>query len=88
MENKIDVGGYAFATPYSDNVAMTINHYADLRSFDAQTGMYLIDYFAAKAMQGLCAGDKSRAVQEPQALAAISYQIASKMIEERKKYMI
>ena len=46
---------------------------------DADTGMTLRDYFAAKAMQGLVVD----AVIDVDAIASMSYRIASAMMKER-----
>lgn len=46
------------------------------RSYD---GMLLLDFFAAKSMQSLIAGNETEVAKK-------SYEIANQMIEERKKY--
>jgi hypothetical protein len=62
-------------------------------------GMTLLDYFAAKAMQGILASDgncidqdlsgNARSGNESSigAVAYVSYNIAAAMLEERKKYI-
>ena len=47
-------------------------------------GMTLRDYFAAKAMQGVCANSKNKDVYSPD-LANWSYEVADAMMEARKK---
>ena len=50
----------------------------------AQDGMFLRDYFAAKALQGLLDGGLIR-VKDYQVIAQHSYSIADLMLEERLK---
>ena len=53
---------------------------------DAQDGMTLLDYFAAKAMQGHISKTGMGDVGET-FLVSKAYAIAAAMIEERKKYI-
>jgi hypothetical protein len=49
--------------------------------FDHEEGMTLRDYFAAKAMQGLCANGSTKATE----IAQAAYIVADAMLEARKK---
>ena len=51
-----------------------------------QNGMTLLDYFAAKTMQGLAASTTFNETAYEQT-ADVSYRLAAYMIEERKKYI-
>jgi hypothetical protein len=56
-------------------------------ALDARTmlsGMSLRDYFAAKALQGVLAGDTEELLSVD-AIASVSYRIADAMLEARKK---
>ena len=46
-------------------------------------GMTLRDYFAAKALQGLCAGRTE--YEQPGADAKLAYELADHMLNERNK---
>ena len=49
-------------------------------------GMSLRDYFAAKAMQGLCADRHHADTQgSPKAMAVLAYECADALIQERDK---
>ena len=48
-------------------------------------GMTLRDYFAAKAIAGICAHRDSWGLTSPHALAALAYNIADAMLAERAK---
>lgn len=53
-------------------------------------GMTMLDYFAAKAMYGILAGDISDDNPDEKdfkELSRQSYEIAAAMLEERKKYL-
>ncbi len=53
----------------------------------ASTGMSLRDYFAAKAMQGFCAGDALEGVAKEsvqKAVSEIAYQLADAMLVASK----
>lgn len=52
---------------------------------DAEHGMTLRDYFAAKAMQGCVAGAQNNVVINPQRVAEWSYEVADAMLKEREK---
>ena len=56
-----------------------------------ETGMTLLDYFAAKAMQTICADIESHRVNiyglDAATIASVSYDVAAYMMEERKKYL-
>jgi hypothetical protein len=69
-----ETGGLAF--PALDNSGSGLH----LR----ESGMTLRDYFAAKAMQGICA-DPSFNPQTGQEIAMIAYVIADTMLAERAK---
>ena len=47
------------------------------------TGMTLRDYFAAKALQGLCAGRTE--YEQPGADAEFAYRLADEMMKQREK---
>ena len=49
------------------------------------SGMTLRDYFAAKAIAGICAHRESWGLTSPHALAALAYNIADAMLAERAK---
>jgi hypothetical protein len=49
-----------------------------------QTGMNLRDYFAAKAMQGICASDPSTAMTNVR-IAAEAYDLADAMMKARSE---
>ena len=51
-------------------------------TYHAQEGMDLRDYFAAKAMQGICA-DPSIAPPSASMIASLAYEVADAMIAER-----
>ena len=65
-----DTGGSAFPLVVDMNNEVTWDK-----------GMTLRDYFAAKAMQGLCAGNSTNAQQ----IAEAAYIVADAMLEARKK---
>ncbi|CAB4125686.1 hypothetical protein UFOVP54_201 [uncultured Caudovirales phage] len=55
-----------------------------------ETGMTLRDYFAAKAMNGICADghtfwDNSTLQGDPLEIARLSYEIADAMLKQREK---
>ena len=52
-----------------------------------EKGMTLRDYFAAKALEGICvnAGRNSYSFNEPQKIADKAYELADLMLKERLK---
>lgn len=53
-----------------------------------RSGMTLLDYFAAKAMQGLCAHNGStNNIGAPHTIAGRSYEIAAAMLKEREAHL-
>ena len=77
-------GGPAFPRPKSPK-----GEYTDSEVPGAQTGMSLRDYFAAKAMQGLCVDAGKQSLEDVErnipAAASISYAMADAMLAEREK---
>lgn len=75
--SKVDDGGAAFPYP----VAYV------LQDGDLVTGMSLRDYFAAKVMQGMLAGNNGTPVvnRKHMKLEEAAYAIADAMIKEREK---
>jgi hypothetical protein len=77
-----DYGGHAFPRPHSDDQqdagvdAQYGNEYFD------QEGMYLRDYFAAKALTVIHTNPYSGG---PNQLAKVAYEIADAMLAERVK---
>jgi hypothetical protein len=74
---KKNEAAFAFARPHSES---------EEYFFDAQAGMTLRDYFAAKAMQGLVAAsvnDGGCVKCDDKFIAPLAYQIADEMIEAR-----
>lgn len=51
-----------------------------------QTGMTLRDYFAAKAMQGMCANGDADNYEDFEDMAGVAYQMADAMLTERQKH--
>lgn len=79
--NTEKTGGLAFPNVYEDAFKETLV---------ITDGMTLLDYFAAKAMNGALSGDISNdALQDKDLIiiAETSYKLAAAMIEERKKYI-
>lgn len=81
--DKINDGGAAFPL-YDSN--------GDGKMFLAETGIYVRDYFAAKAMQGMLADSQTRqSCPEGQAekwmrsFARVCYELADAMIAAREK---
>lgn len=74
-----DDGGQAFPMPVGSNGAKSIE---DLLTNEAQLGMTLRDYFAAKALQGLvaAAGIKEYRVET---MAEAAYEQADAMLKAR-----
>jgi len=73
--NEIDTGGSAFPTH---------GNFGEL----TQDGMTLRDYFAAKAMQGICAGRDEAGILIHHGfewIASESYKIADAMIKARNE---
>jgi hypothetical protein len=74
--SEINDGGPAFPRPFSaDDVDADI-------SYPAHTGMTVRDYFAAKAMQGMCAHPYDLA---PKGISNMAYKIADEMLKAREK---
>ena len=57
---------------------------ADCNGVVPHGGMTLRDYFAAKAMQGLIAGDWPTAKSEQNQLALLAYSLADAMLKARE----
>ena len=77
MSQPIDDGGPAF--PFY----LGINH----RESEYVKGMTMLDYFAAKALQGMLAADESYreySAEEGACIADQAYAIASAMLKSRK----
>ena len=70
-ETKTDDGGPAFPCPNDANV-------------NGDTGMSLRDYFAAKAMQGILAGDAGCDLENDE-VASDAYLMADAMLAARKQ---
>lgn len=71
MNNK-NTGGPAFP--------INANESADRCIY---TGMTLRDYFAAKALQGICANQDNRAYKNPETFAVAAYTLADAMLVAR-----
>lgn len=71
-----DNGGQAFPRPAGD-------YNGSRHGNGAQEGMTLRDYFAAKALQGLCAGLEYG--DDVDAVPELCYMMADAMIAERNK---
>jgi hypothetical protein len=69
-----DTGGPAFPQHGFDNIA---------ERFTSQGGMTLRDYFAAKAMQGICASGPTHEWTNSR-LAAEAYDLADVMLKARE----
>lgn len=67
---SVNNGGYAFPFAYETESTRFVSH-----------GMTLRDYFAARAVQGMCSRDKS--MFSAMAIAKYGYEIADAMIEAR-----
>ena len=73
MKDPFDAGGgTAFPLVYDDETKGTR---------EIHSGMTLRDWFAGKAMQGLCAGNSTN----PQQIAQAAYIVADAMLKERSK---
>jgi hypothetical protein len=75
----IDDGGPAFPRPASEDRTHGTRPPGNA-TVDAQCGMTIRDYFAAKVIEGA----KAKNVTEAKALATSAYQIADAMIAARK----
>lgn len=73
MKTKFEQGGPAFPQA-------VMNDEGEIYYFHDWHGMSLRDYFAAKAMQGICA----RVNWSYKETARVSYEIADAMLEARK----
>ena len=84
MNDKTN-GGPAFPTDYVKHVQQEVGNYVAIT--EHSPGMTLRDYFAAKAMQGMAAGDEAQGVVfQASYLELISrqaYQIADAMLAAR-----
>jgi len=69
--NNTNTGGPAFPTPRYER--------GDMYSL----GMTLRDYFAAKALQGICANQDNRAYKNPETFAVAAYTLADAMLAAR-----
>ena len=63
--------------------AFPSNH--DPKTGTMQLGMELRDYFAAKAMQGLCANPNAEPSIGQEVWAKAAYQVADAMLKEREQ---
>jgi hypothetical protein len=70
-------GGDAFPTPENDRKDNTIYYHP---------GMTLLDYFAAKAMSAMI-GDGPYKNLPATTIAELAYNMASKMITERRRHL-
>lgn len=61
--------------------------YGKVNFFSKKGGMTLLDYFAAKAMQGQISHGELGSSADLSSIADWSYRQAAAMIEERKKYI-
>lgn len=52
---------------------------------DRQEGMTLRDYFAAKALAGICANTDNRAYKSQADFAVVAYVLADAMLKEREQ---
>ena len=71
-----ETGGPAFPTKSYD---------LDMDVWVREEGMDLRDYFAAKALQGMCFGDRWPAHNEFNEIAKRAYGLADAMLEARKQ---
>ena len=71
-----DTGGPAFPFVFDDMAT---------RSRQVYTGMSIRDYFAAKAMGGMCMGAPIPQKNELTQIANRSYEMADAMLKERSK---
>ena len=76
MENKINTGGPAFPVPGLSNLPND-------QFIWPETGMALRDYFAAKAMQGICAHLETWGLRDTE-IAKKAYVLADAMIKARE----
>ena len=76
MSAPIDDGGSAFPTQDKRIEGFGV-------CFD--TGMTLRDYFACKALHGMCSNGTDWSIYQPEKLAKAVYRIADAMIEARKE---
>ena len=72
---KKNEAAFAFARPHSES---------EEYFFDAQAGMTLRDYFAAKAMQGYCSDPDWRQDMTPTDTAFAAYTQADAMLKARE----
>ena len=73
-------GGPAFPRPTGWN---GFDHFEDHESCDAQDGMTLRDYFAAKALDGMLSA--AARDETPEVIAKWAYKYADVMLAERDK---
>jgi hypothetical protein len=69
----------AFPTP-----AFSINDEARVTAVGGEGGMDLRDYFAAKAMQGMLAGQDRRLVATKEFIGETAYEYADSMMKARE----
>lgn len=74
--NNTNTGGPAFPGPYA-------NEQGNIEVLWKQQGMTLRDYFAAKALQGICANQDNRAYKNPETFAVAAYTLADAMLVAR-----
>ncbi|EEC0934979.1 hypothetical protein UM48_000248 [Salmonella enterica subsp. enterica] len=79
---NLDNGGYAFPIPNADFQTFAPNTIEEYKR--VQSGMTLRDYFAAKAMQGICAHSDSWDISTHNGIAIVAYEIADAMLETRE----
>ena len=80
-------GGPAFPTGLVGKVELAGSMYAGAHVPEykaAANGMSLRDYFAAKAMQGICANSRFNPSRQIGTMASESYLIADAMLEARE----
>ena len=75
--SKTDTGGPAFARPSSPAHEYGFHKHQD--------GMTLRDYFAAKAMNGMCFGAPIPQKNELETIAKRSYEMADAMLKAREQ---
>jgi hypothetical protein len=73
--NSINTGGPAFP----NNIKITDENFSELR------GMTLRDYFAAKALQGICANPNCHAAAGEDKFAEAAYEVADAMLKAREQ---
>lgn len=78
-----DVNALSYYSPAFPTIEQGLNG-----QWNTEAGMTLLDYFAAKAMQGfITSPDMYNDVNDDASAAARSYDVAAAMLEARKKYI-